>query len=94
MWAFTGLMPCAGDEDDGASLAQGLSRECRIVLVSGFESFNVELYKKVCIRKRHPCPMLHAPSHTKTLPNPVIQQHCAISVCSSGVSHSVKVCWM
>ena len=43
-------MPCAENEDDGddlASLAQGLSRECRIVLVSGFESFNVELYKKV-----------------------------------------------
>ena len=49
-----GLMPCAGDEDDGddlASLAQGLSRECCIVLVSGFESFNVELYKKVCIQE-------------------------------------------
>lgn len=30
-----------------ASVAQSLSRECRIVLVSGFESFNVELYKKV-----------------------------------------------
>lgn len=43
-------MRCAEDEDDGnavANLGQGLSRECRIVLVSGFESFNVELYKKV-----------------------------------------------
>ena len=30
-----------------AKVAQSLSRECRIVLVSGFESFNVELYKKV-----------------------------------------------
>ena len=64
-------MPCAEDNDDGAdlaSLAQGLSRECRIVLVSGFESFNVELYKKVCIRKQHSCPQ-HAisskPSHTE-----------------------------
>ena len=40
---------CAGDESDGddmASLARGLSRECRIVLVSGFESFNVDLYRK------------------------------------------------
>ena len=44
---------CAEDEGDGddlASLAQGLSRECRIVLVSGFESFNVDLYRKVCKR--------------------------------------------
>ncbi len=45
------LRGCAEDEgegDDLATLAQGLSRECRIVLVSGFESFNVELYRKVC----------------------------------------------
>ena len=56
-------MPCAGDEDDGddlASLAQGLSRECRIVLVSGFESFNVELYKKVGTQKQYSCLVLHA----------------------------------
>ena len=45
-----GLSNLAEDEGDGdqmANVAQSLSRECRIVLVSGFESFNVELYKKV-----------------------------------------------
>ena len=60
-------MLCAEDEDDGddlASLAQGLSRECRIVLVSGFESFNVELYKKARTRSRHSCPVLHDPPNT------------------------------
>ncbi len=38
------------DEDEGeggrAAPARPLGRACRIVLISGFESFNVDLYKK------------------------------------------------
>ena len=86
-------MPCAGDEDDGddlTSLAQGLSRECRIVLVSGFESFNVELYKKVCTQKQYSCLVLHASLYQSAN----TQQRYAIWEGFSGVGHVSKVCWV
>lgn len=45
------MLSCRADEDDGESVqsgVQGLNRDCRIVLISGFESFNVDLYRKAC----------------------------------------------
>jgi hypothetical protein len=45
------MLSCCADEDDGESVqsrVQGLNRDCRIVLISGFESFNVDLYRKAC----------------------------------------------
>ncbi|KAK9915657.1 hypothetical protein WJX75_002261 [Coccomyxa subellipsoidea] len=47
------------DEDDGESVqsgVQGLNRDCRIVLISGFESFNVDLYRKAARRVARECP--------------------------------------
>lgn len=48
-WTDSATLFCCTDEDDGEAVRsglQGLNRECRIVLISGFESFNVDLYKK------------------------------------------------
>ena len=36
---------------------QGLNRDCRIVLISGFESFNVDLYKKASTSVKTKCHM-------------------------------------
>ncbi|CAL8470018.1 g9560 [Coccomyxa elongata] len=49
----------AVDEDDGEAVLSGvqaLDRDCRIVLISGFESFNVDLYKKAARRVARECP--------------------------------------
>ena len=67
------------DDRGGPTPLRPLNRACRIVLVTGFESFNVDLYKQVISVpwiRRTPNPVQHPAWRIKRVSR---MQHCVLA---------------